>query len=70
MNCESRAPIGIALKILSAQYRDATGENITDAEIEEIRKWAGEGGEKMSPLDAACVVIRMELTRDRTARIQ
>jgi hypothetical protein len=70
MNSESKGPIGIALKILSAKYREATGESITDAEVEEIRKWAGEGGEKLSALDAACVVIRQELTRDKTARVQ
>lgn len=70
MESGSKSPVRLALKIVSARYRQATGETVTDADLEEIRKWAGEGGDKMSPLDAACLVIRRELARDRTERIQ
>ena len=55
--------------IVSDRYRQATGEGITDADVEELRKWAGEGGERMSPFEVACAVIRMELMR-ATDRVQ
>ena len=70
MDSGSKSPIRLALKIVSAQYRQAIGEAVTDADVAEIRNWAGEDGERMSALDAACLVIRRELTRDRTARVQ
>ncbi len=70
MDSGPKSPIRLALKIVSAQYRQATGETVTDADVAEIRSWAGEDGENMTALDAACLVIRRELTRDRTARVQ
>ena len=70
MDSGSKSPIRLALKIVSAQYRQALGETVTDADIAEIRNWAGEDGEGMSALDAACLVIRREPTRGRTARVQ
>jgi hypothetical protein len=70
MDSGSNSPIRLALKIVSAQYRQAIGEAITDDDVAEIRNWAGEDGENMTALDAACLVIRRELTRDRTARVQ
>jgi len=70
MESGPKSPIRLALKIVSAQYRQAIGEAITDDDVAEIRNWAGEDGEKLSALDAACLVIRRELTRDRTARVQ
>ena len=70
MDSGSKSPIRLALKIVSAQYRQAIGETVTDADVAEIRNWAGEDAENMSALDAACLVIRRELTRDRSASIQ
>jgi hypothetical protein len=70
MDSGPKSPIRLALKIVSAQYRQAIGEAITDDDVAEIRNCSGEDGEKMSALDAACLVIRRELTRDRTARVQ
>ena len=72
MNPASQSPIKLALKILSAQYRRATGESITEADVAEIRSWVGEGGAEMSAVDAACVVIRRELdaARDGPQRVQ
>jgi len=55
--------------IVSDRYRHATGELITDADIDQLRKWAGAGGESMSPFEVACAVIRMELMR-ATDRVQ
>jgi hypothetical protein len=69
METGSKSPITLALMIVSAQYQQATGEAITDADVDQLRKWAGEGGEEMSPLEAACAVIRMELMR-ATDRVQ
>ncbi len=69
MDTGSKSPITLALMIVSARYRQATGEGITDAEVDQLRKWAGAGGEKMSALEAACAVIRMELSRE-TSRVQ
>ena len=63
METASKSPITLALMIVSDRYRQATGEGITDADIDELRKWAGEGGERMSPFEAACAVIRIELMR-------
>jgi hypothetical protein len=70
MNSRPQSPVTLALKILSAQYRQATGETVTDADLDEIRNWAGDGAKKMSAWDAACIVIRRELARDRNARVQ
>ena len=55
--------------VLSERYQQATGEAITDADVDELRKWAGDGRGEMSPLEAACAVIRMELMR-ATDRVQ
>jgi hypothetical protein len=66
----SKSPINLALKILSAQYREALGESVTEADVEEIRKWAGAEGESISARDAACRVIQMELFREGKDRIQ
>jgi hypothetical protein len=63
METGPKSPITLALMIVSDRYRHATGEGITDADIDELRKWAGEGGERMSPFEAACAVIRIELMR-------
>ena len=65
MDSASQSPIKLALKILSAQYRRITGEAISEADIAEIRSWVGEGGEEMSAMEAACVVIRRELAASR-----
>ena len=69
METGPKSPVTLALMIVSDRYRQATGEGITDADVEELRKWAGDGGEDMSPLEAACAVIRMELMR-ATDRVQ
>ena len=69
METASKSPVTLALMIVSDRYRQAMGEGITDADVEELRKWAGEGGERMSPFEAACAVIRMELMR-ATDRVQ
>jgi len=70
MSSRPQSPVTLALKILSAQYRQSTGEAVTDADVDEIRSWAGDSAKKMSAWDAACVVIRRELARDGTARVQ
>jgi hypothetical protein len=72
MNPTTQSPIKLALKILSAHYRQATGECITEADVAELRSWVGEGAEEMSAVDAACLVIRRELAavRDGPHRIQ
>ena len=70
MDSGSKPPIRLALKIVSAQYRQATGETVTDADVAEIRNWVGEDGENMSALDAACLVIRRQLTGEDAGRIQ
>jgi len=62
MDPGSKSPVRLALKILSAQFRQSTGEVVTNADIEEIRSWVGEDGETMSARDAACLVIRRALT--------
>jgi hypothetical protein len=69
METASKSPITLALMIVSDRYRHATGELITDADIDQLRKWAGAGGESMSPFEVACAVIRMELMR-ATDRVQ
>jgi len=63
METGPKSPITLALMIVSDRYRQATGAGITDADLDELRKWAGEGGERMSPFEAACAVIRIELMR-------
>jgi len=68
MSTQPQSPVALALKILSDQYRRATGETVTDADVEEIRNWAGDSEKTMSAWDAACVVIRRELARDRTVQ--
>ena len=69
METGPKSPVTLALMIVSDRYRQATGEGITDADVEELRKWAGDGAEEMSLLEAACAVIRMELMR-ATDRVQ
>jgi hypothetical protein len=68
MSTRPQSPVTLALKILSDQYRRATGETVTDEDVEEIRNWAGDREKTMSAWDAACVVIRRELARDRTVQ--
>jgi hypothetical protein len=68
MNTRPQSPVTLALKILSDQYRRVTGETVTAADVDEIRSWAGDNEKKMSAWDAACVVIRRELARDRTVQ--
>lgn len=70
MASDRKSAVKLALKILSPQYCHATGENVTDEDIDEIRRCAGDDGGEMSPWDAACIVIRQELARDRNARVQ
>lgn len=70
MDAASRSPINLALKILSVHYREALGEAVTDADVDEIRKWAGAEGEPISAQEAACRVIRMELAREGKNKIQ
>jgi hypothetical protein len=69
METGPKSPVTLALMIVSDRYRHATGEAITDSDVDELRKWAGAGGEAMSPFEAACAVIRMELMR-ATDRVQ
>ena len=68
MSAQPQSPVTLALKILSAQYRRATGETVTDEDVHEIRNWAGDSEKTMSAWDAACLVILRELTRDRTVQ--
>jgi hypothetical protein len=69
MDTGLKSPVTLALMVLSERYQQATGEDITEADVDELRKWAGDGAGEMSPLEAACAVIRMELMR-ATDRVQ
>jgi hypothetical protein len=68
MSSSTQSPVTLALKILSPQYRRATGEIVTEADVDEIRNWAGDSEKRMSAWDAACVVIRRELARERSVQ--
>ena len=70
MDSGPKSPIKLALKIVSAQYRKALGETVTDADVAEIRTIAGADAENMSALDAACLVIRRKLIREDTGGLQ
>jgi len=70
MNASPKSPITLALKIVSAEYRHALGENVTEADERDIRIWVGQEGENMSAHEAACMVLLRELTREKPEWIQ
>ena len=70
MQSKSKTAVRLALKILSPQYRKALGEVITEADLHEIRQWAGDLGAELSAQEAASLIILRALAGEQAATIQ